>query len=33
MDLQPLRAFLAVARGGGYAKAAEALHRTQPAVT
>lgn len=33
MELQHLRSFLAVARGGGYAKAAEALHRTQPAVT
>ena len=28
-----MRAFLAVASGGGYSRAAEAVHRTQPAVT
>ncbi len=28
-----MRSFLAVARGGGYSRAAEAVHRTQPAVT
>ena len=33
MEIQHLRAFLAVASGGGYLRAAEAVHRTQPAVT
>ena len=28
-----MRAFLAVASGGGYSRAAETVHRTQPAVT
>jgi DNA-binding MarR family transcriptional regulator len=33
MEIQQMRAFLAVASGGGYSRAAEAVHRTQPAVT
>ncbi len=33
MELQHLRSFLAVASGGGYSRAAEMVHRTQPAVT
>jgi DNA-binding transcriptional LysR family regulator len=28
-----MRSFLAVASGGGYSRAAETVHRTQPAVT
>ena len=33
MEIQQVRSFLAAARLGGIAKAAEAIHRTQPAVT
>jgi LysR family cys regulon transcriptional activator len=33
MEIQQMRAFLAVASGGGYSRAAETVHRTQPAVT
>lgn len=33
MEIQPLRAFLAVARTGGFVKASEVLYRTQPAIT
>jgi DNA-binding transcriptional LysR family regulator len=33
MEIQQMRSFLAVARLGGFVKAAEAVHRTQPAVT
>jgi DNA-binding transcriptional LysR family regulator len=33
MEIQHLRSFLAVASGGGYSRAAETVHRTQPAVT
>jgi DNA-binding transcriptional LysR family regulator len=33
MEIQQVRSFLAAARLGGIARAAEAVHRTQPAVT
>jgi DNA-binding transcriptional LysR family regulator len=33
MEIQQMRSFLAVASGGGYSRAAETVHRTQPAVT
>jgi DNA-binding transcriptional LysR family regulator len=33
MEIQQIRSFLAVARLGRFAKAADSIHRTQPAVT
>ncbi|MBL0348899.1 MAG: LysR family transcriptional regulator [Elusimicrobia bacterium] len=33
MEIQQIRSFLAVARLGGYVKAAEAVHRSQPAIS